>query len=226
MDYLRIGIELFVGYVALLILTKILGKTQITQLTPFDFISALILGELVGNALFDDHIGLTKILFAIVLWALLIYTTEIITQKYKKSRKFLEGAPSIVIHKGQIDYESLKKNKLDLNQLQLLLRAQGVFSIKECEYAVLETNGTVSVLKKPEFGTPTRKDLNIKSEKQTLPVTLILDGKIMKDHLKLINWSEGTLIQQLKKNGANSVHEVLYAEWKENEPLFIQKYST
>ncbi|KHF27654.1 hypothetical protein LR68_03523 [Anoxybacillus sp. BCO1] len=70
-------------------MAKILGRTQITQITPFDFISALVLGELVGNGLYDSEVGLSKVLFAIALWGLLIYTTEMITQKKKRTSRIV-----------------------------------------------------------------------------------------------------------------------------------------
>ena len=87
-------------------------------MTPFDFISALILGELVGNAVYDHDTKLREILFAVLVWGLIIYIIELVTQKFKSTRKLLEGEPSIVIHKGNINYDSLKKNKMDMNQLQ------------------------------------------------------------------------------------------------------------
>lgn len=153
MEYLHILSVLVVGYIFLFIMAKLLGKTQITQITPFDFISAIVLGELVGNALYDQETGIPEIFFAVAVWGILIYATEILTQKYKRARKLLEGEPSIVIKKGKIIYEELKKNHLDINQLQHLLRSKDVFSIRECEYAILETDGTVSALKTAFRGT-------------------------------------------------------------------------
>jgi uncharacterized membrane protein YcaP (DUF421 family) len=181
--YLSVATELIAGLVILFTVIKILGKTQFSQITPFDFISALLLGELVGNAVYDPDTTLGGVIFAASVWGLLIYTIELVTQKFKNSRKFLEGAPSIVIHKGNINYDSLKKNKIDINQLQSLIRQQGYFSIQEVEYAILETNGMVSVLPKPEYDTPKVSDLNLPLKPANLPITLILYGEIMYDNL-------------------------------------------
>ncbi|MBG9443354.1 DUF421 domain-containing protein [Cytobacillus firmus] len=224
MEYLHILSVLVVGYIFLFIMAKLLGKTQITQITPFDFISAIVLGELVGNALYDQETGIPEIFFAVTVWGTLIYATEIITQKYKRARKLLEGEPSIVIKKGKIIYEELKKNHLDINQLQHLLRSKDVFSIRECEYAILETDGTVSALKKPLFASPTIKDLNLPINNAELPVTLILDGEVVWDNLKSINWDEKILKNEIKKLGASGVKDVLYAEWKKGEALHVQTY--
>lgn len=224
MDFVRIASELIVGYFALLLLTKLLGKTQLSQITAFDFISALVLGELVGNAMFDNEIGLWKILFAITLWGLLVFGTEMTTQKLRKTRPFLEGGPSIVIRQGKIVYEALKKNHLDLNQLQHLLRSKNIFSLKECEYAILETDGTISVMKKPDYDYVTKKDMQISTKKPSLSYALVLDGEIVKSNLQAVGLDEKQLVEQLNLQGFGTVKDVLYAEWEKNQPLFVQGY--
>nr|MCX3324187.1 DUF421 domain-containing protein [Bacillus paranthracis] len=112
----QITIELFVGFFVLLVATKILGKTQISQLTPFDFISAIVLGELVGNTLYDPEVRVWSILYAVLVWTVLIYAIEVITQKFRGTRRFFEGYPSIIIRNGRNDREQLKSNHLDINQ--------------------------------------------------------------------------------------------------------------
>ncbi len=148
MKYLFMLLDTVFGFVALFILTKILGKTQMSQLTPFDFVAAIVLGELVGNALFDENVGVTEIGFLVIVWGTLLYLVEITTQKFKGTRFLLEGKPSLVIHKGNIIYEELKKNKIDMDELNHLLRLKDIFTIREVEYAIMETNGEISVLKK------------------------------------------------------------------------------
>jgi uncharacterized membrane protein YcaP (DUF421 family) len=223
-NFLSLTTELLVGFFALLVLTKLLGKNQITQLTPFDFISALVLGELVGNAIYDKEIGLHYVLYAIVFWGTLIYFIEMITQKFRGSRAWLEGTPSLVISKGKIQYEELKKNKLDLNQLQHLLREKDVFSIREVQYGILETNGSVSVLKKQPFDTPINKDLNIPAKSVALPILLILDGELIPESLGLLNQNEEWLTKELLNRGIPGVNAVLYAEWLDGKGFEIQTY--
>lgn len=109
MGYLEILVELIIGYFALFITVKCLGKTQISQTTPFDFISALVLGDLVSGAVFEEHISTGKILFAIAVWGLLIYMTDFASQKSRKLRHLFEGKPSIIINHGKIDMNELKK---------------------------------------------------------------------------------------------------------------------
>jgi len=223
-EYFSIVIELFFGFILLFIIIKIVGKTQFSQITPFDFISALILGELVGNAAYDDQVKLGHITSAILFWGFLIYIVEIITQKYNGTRKILEGEPNIVIHKGKIKYDTLKKIKLDMNNLLSLVRLQGYFSIEEVEFAIMESNGMVSVLPKSQYDTPKNKDLNIPAKPANIPITLIIDGGIIYDNLNEAGLEEKWLKDQLAMQGIGAYKEVLYAEWQEDKPLFVVKY--
>ena len=109
MEYLEILAELTIGYLALFITVKCLGKTQINQITPFDFISALVLGDLVSNAVFQEDISIVKILFSIAVWGSLIFITDIATQKSRRIRHLFEGKPSIIINHGKINMNELKK---------------------------------------------------------------------------------------------------------------------
>ncbi|MEI2368154.1 YetF domain-containing protein [Niallia circulans] len=224
MEFTHIFSELIIGYILLLLLTKVLGKTQITQITTFDFVSVLVLGELVGNAMYDTETGIKEIMYSILVWGGLIYITEFITQKFRKTRQLLEGKPSIVINKGKIDFKELQKNHLDINQLQHLLRAKDVFSIAECAYAILETDGTISVLKKSAYRNPTKQDMNLSLEITALPISVILDGEIIKENLPRIGWNEEQLMQELKKQNVQSPKDILYAEWQEGSPLYLQSY--
>mgnify|MGYP001308172874 FL=1 len=225
MNYLSMFYETIFGFVGLFILTKVLGKTQISQLTAFDFISALVLGELVGNALFDAKAGILEIGFVILLWGTLLYTVEIITQKFKGSRFLLEGKPSIVIHKGKLIYEEMRKNKIDIGELQHMLRMKDVFSLQEVEYAIMETNGQVSVLKKSDYQTPNKKDLNIPPTVPKIAMTIISDGEFLKDNIAEADLTEEWILNELYAQGYQSVKDVFYAEWMEGQNLYIFPYT-
>ncbi|WLD94970.1 DUF421 domain-containing protein [Alkalihalobacillus sp. AL-G] len=227
MDILELSVELIIGFIGLFIVTRFLGKTQISQITPFDFISSLILGELLGNAIYDTNVSIFSILYAIVLWGLLIYVIEIWTQKQKGVRGMLEGQPAIVIHNGKILYPALKKSKLDINQLQALVRQKGYFSLYDVEYAILETNGTVSILPKSQMDIVNRQDLNLPIKQQSLPITLIIDREIVYDNLtelgKDVNW----LKYQLQQQNIGDASAVLHAEWRiAEEQLLVTTHSS
>jgi uncharacterized membrane protein YcaP (DUF421 family) len=224
-NYIFLTVELIIGFFALLLVTKILGKTQITQLSPFYFISALVLGELVGNAIYDKEIGIQYVLYALTLWGVLIFFIEMITQKLKSTRSLLEGNPSIVIRDGIIDYQELKKNRLDINQLQVLLRKKNVFSIREIAYAILEPDGSVSVMKKSIYDSMTKQDLNVAPKPVFLPTTIISDGEILYDNLAKAGYSEDWLLNELNKMEIANIKQVFYAEWLEGDSLHINHYN-
>ncbi|SHK44413.1 Uncharacterized membrane protein YcaP, DUF421 family [Paramaledivibacter caminithermalis DSM 15212] len=217
----ELTLQLILGFFALLLITKILGKTQISQVTPFDFISALVLGELLGNAIYDKDTNIFIFLYAVFLWTFLIYMIERITQKFRRTRIFFEGDPSILIRNGYIDFEQLKKEKLDINELMSLLRGRDIFSIREVKYAILEPNGSLSILKKAKYDTPTREDLNLINREVYLPVAFILDREIIFENLKACGLDEEWLKKELEANGINDINEVFFAEWKFDEGLHV-----
>ncbi|MED4162677.1 DUF421 domain-containing protein [Halalkalibacterium halodurans] len=218
-NFVALSVELFVGFWALLVLMKVLGKSQINQLTPFDFISALVLGELVGNAIYDKDIGILYVLYAISAWGLLIYTVEIITQKFPITRPFLEGSPKLIINDGKIMYHELKRSKLDIDQLAMLLREKEVFSIREVHYGILEPNGSISVVKKQGYQT-TNGQLTYK----TLPIVVVADGVLNEQNLEKAGMTKEAFNDSLRKQGISNYKSVLYAEYLSEDGWEIQTY--
>ena len=222
--YSTIFLEVIGGFFILFFIVKFLGKTQISQITPFDFISALVLGELVGNAIYDPETNFGIILFASTVWGCLIYLTEMATQKSMKLRRLFEGEPSMIIKKGRLEWRELKRNRLDINQLQQLLRAKGVFSVQDIEYAILENNGAVSVLRKADADSPTCQDLKLQAANRMIPYTIISDGDVLRKNLEEAGKSEDWLRRELQKQGAEKPEEISYAEYMPGSSLFIQRY--
>lgn len=213
--------KILLGLILLFAITKILGKTQISQITPFDFISSIVMGELFVHAVFEEKVGLLLLTYPIVLWGVLIYAFELLAEKSLKLRGFFEGNPAILIRDGKINREQLKRNKLNLNQLQNLLRQNSAFSISEVKYAILEMNGSLSVIKNSLADTPSRQDLNLPDTPIFLPVTLISDGKVLPDNLKESGLNIPWLDDQLKMQGIKSVKDIFYAEWRPDKGLAI-----
>ncbi|NGP46731.1 DUF421 domain-containing protein [Bacillaceae bacterium SIJ1] len=200
-----IALELVVGYILLLSLTKFLGKTQLNQITAFDFIAVVVLGELIGNGLYDENIHVGHLVYATVIWGALSFISEWATQKWKKTRSFLEGNPSIVVRNGEVQQDEMTKNRLDINQLRQLLRAKDIFTLRDVAYAILEADGSITVMKEPP---------NSNMPSPVLPVTLVTDGELITDNLKEAGISEDTLIGALKQHGVEDYKDVLFAEWK------------
>lgn len=219
--YGSITIDLLIGFSLLFVLTKLFGKTQISQISPFAFISALVLGELLGNAVYDQETSILHVTYAIVLWGCLMFAEEIMNQRSVRLRRLLEGSATVVIHKGKIDRQALAKNKLDVNQLQMLLRKQAVFSLREAEYAILETDGTLSVLKKANASPPTMEDLKMPTTSARLSYVVISDGKLIPHNLEQAGLPENLLMLQVSAQGYSSPEQIYIAEWNEEKGLFI-----
>lgn len=222
--YKDIIIELTGGFFALLIMLKVLGKIQFSQITPFDFITALVLGNFIGDAVFDNGAGLKEILFSIFIWGILIFIIELLTQKTSLFRLIFEGKPTMLLYKGEILYKQLKKNYLDLNQLQQLMRKQGYFSIYEAEYVILERDGQISIAPKHAYTTPTKQDLSIPDKQTLLPIALIMDGDVILNNLNEAGYDEVWLKNQLSKKKVKDYKEVFYAEWQEDRGLEVTRY--
>src|SRR5690606_16739271 len=157
--------------------------------------------ELLGNSIYQREVTITEIIFAIVVWGCLLFIIEYIFQKSLTIRQKLEGNPAILIRNGQIDFEQLKKSKLNLNQLQSLHRQSETFSIREVAFAILERNGSVSTLKRSAYQKTTLEDLNIRNQTVYLPVTIIRDGKLIKESLRELDKDEVWLYRQLDIKG-------------------------
>ncbi len=221
LDLIDVSTKIIIGFFLLFLITKMLGKTTIKQLTPFDFVSAIVLSELLGNAIYEKNVTLFYIAYSIFLWGGLLILMEKILLKFRKLRGFWEGNPSIIIRKGNIDRKELQKNRMNVNQLMSLLRQNKVFSVREVEYAVLEPNGSISVLKKPQHQSVTLNDLKLQGNPAQLPTSLILDGEVLKDHLSEIGYDEEWLQKQIFIFGVTDVKDVLYADWLPGQGIYV-----
>ena len=146
--YAEITLKIIVGLISLLVVIRLLGKKELSQVTPFDFVYLLILGSFVEEGIYDEKVSALHIIYTIFLWGVLIYCIEKLTVKFEWFRKLLKGECSHLIIKGKVDLKALDKNKIEMEQLRILLRNQGYFSVAEVEHATLETNGALSVLPK------------------------------------------------------------------------------
>lgn len=222
MSLITLAGELITGFVVLFILIKVIGKKIIAQITPFTFIAAIVLSELLGNALYDPEIGVGYIIFAMILWAAMIFTVEVLGQKSLFFRKVSEGKPSVLIDNGIINRQQLKKNRMNINQLQSLLRQSETFSIREVAYCYLEANGAISILKKTPKQKVQQEDMQLPPKPVYIPTTLIRDGELLHDELAQIGKSLDWLKNELKNQGVDNFRDVFLAEWLEGEGLFMQ----
>lgn len=221
MEYGQIFIKLIAGFIGLWAMTRLLGKKEISALTPFDFISAVILGDLVGNTIYEKEHSVLMLIFTLAVWTLLSVTFEKITLRLPRLRKPLEGEPEILIRDGKIDLTKLRKNNLDFDQLRMMLRAKDTFSVSEVAYAIYETNGSLSILKKAPYEPVTREDLLVPVPEAVLPLSIIEDGIVQRQTLSRLGHDEDWLAGELRKQGYNSPQSVAYAEITEEGELAV-----
>ncbi|MCM3595640.1 DUF421 domain-containing protein [Metabacillus idriensis] len=226
MEEVNIGLltmKVIVGFVSLFFIIIITGRTSISQLTPFHLVFVLVLGDFLGNTIYEDKVRTFHFLYAIGLWTLLMLGIEFMTLKNKSTRSLLLGDPNIIIRDGVMDRKLLKKNKLDVNQVLSILRQNNVFSVREVKYGILETNGQISILLKSKYQKPDKQDLNLPESPVYLPTSLILDGEILWDNLHELGFDQQWLDNQLTTNGYDNVKRVFYADWRESEGIHISQ---
>lgn len=186
-------------YSIVLITTRFMGKREIGQLQPFEFVISLMIANLATVPMSD--IGLS--LFSGIIPILGLLTMHLIIAffniKSVRFRRLVCGKPSVLINKGKIDVEAMKKERFNLSELEERLREKDVFNLGDVDYAILETNGDISVLMKPEKLPPTLEDLNIQKEFEGISYNLIMDGVVMFSNLELINKDFKWLRKQTKK---------------------------
>ncbi|TWI57925.1 uncharacterized membrane protein YcaP (DUF421 family) [Halalkalibacter nanhaiisediminis] len=222
LNIVHLTVELVIGFFFLFIIVIIVGRKIINQITPFTFIAAIVLGELLGNALYDDNVSTFYIIYAMSLWGILLFIIEYLGRKYLFFRGIFQGKPTALIRNGMVDREALRKSKMNLNELQSLLRQSETFSVREVAYCYLESNGSISILKKPQYQKTTLEDFNLPGKPAYVPVTLIRDGEVLWDELKDLGHDESWLKWQLLAHNVSDYKDVFLAEWLENDGIFVQ----
>lgn len=217
-----ITLKLIIAVVGLWAMTRLLGKKEISQLTAFDFVSSLMLSELVGNTIYDQEVKLFHLVYALALWTGLSIGLEKLTVLFPRLGRFASGKPELLIHNRKIIHSAMKRNNLDFDQLNAMLRQSGVFALSQVEYAVLETNGSLSVMLKADVEDEARDDMTPPTAEVVLPVSLIVNGRIDTSRLRELGKDGGWLVSEMLKKGVEDVKKVLYAEWSEKEGLYVQ----
>lgn len=224
MVYGTIALKLLVGLLGLFIVIQLLGKRELSRLTPFDFIYALILGGIVEEGLYDKRVDIWHILFALFIWGLVFYMIEILTAKSNKMKKFLRGTPSIIIYDGEMDLKEMKKNHLDIQQLRTMMRKQGVFTLREVRDLYIEPCGTVSIKKYTKASAVTPSMLGLEAKEEASSLLFIEEGRINEETLLAAKKTKKWLEEQLAKKGYEQLENILYGEWSETNGFYVKPY--
>jgi uncharacterized membrane protein YcaP (DUF421 family) len=200
-DWIHIIVRAFSALVVIFVLTRILGKKQISQLTFFEYVIGITLGDLAGVISTDVESNFWHGIIAILVWCFVPFILEIVTLKSKTLRLWFEGKGTVLIKEGKILEENLKKERYTADELLEQLRTKSVFRVADVEFAMLEASGDLSVLLKTDLQPLTPKHLGIKMMNEKPAETVIMDGVIQDESLAAVGKGRGWLHMELDKLG-------------------------
>lgn len=210
-----------VSFFVLLVLVRLIGKQQVSEMTFFDYVVGITIGSIASFASVEEKESLFAGLAGMTVWALLAILLGYVGLKSVWLRKVAEGEGTVVIRNGRILEKNLEKLRLSLDDLESELRALQVFDFAEVEFAMFEANGRLSVLKKSQNRPATPHDLGIKTGYEGLPTTLISDGRVIGDGLKSLGLSKAWLAHQLAKKDIIDVQTVAMAQLDTKGRLYV-----
>lgn len=212
-----------ISLVTLFIATKILGKKQVSELSLFDYVIGISIGNFTAEMILVLDNQLINGVVAILTFGIVGYIISYISLKSISFRRFMIGTPTIIMSNGKILYNALKKLNIDINDFLEQARIAGHFDITQINYAIMEANGDISFLLKEKYQTPTTKDLNVKKESESLPANIIIDSNIMNENINETDKTKDWFIKELKKQGYTSYENILLATYSNNNLTIYRK---
>ena len=209
-------------YILVLVVMRLMGKREIGQLQPFELAIAIMIADLAAVPMSELGIPITNGIIPILGLLVMHLLISMINMKSMRMREIICGKPSILIYRGKIDEQALRKENFTINELQERLRGNNVTSLSDVEYAILETSGEVTIIPKPEKRPVTLEDMNLEAKYQGIPYELVIDGNIMEDNLRKIGKNYVWLKKQVEKFGY-SPEEALIVTLDANGEIFSQK---
>jgi len=213
-----------VAYPVTFFVVRLLGKKQISTLTFWDLVSAIALGSLAANIVVNPEAPLYASAWVVLLWGALALGTGWLALKNRHLRGLVQGAPALVIANGRILEDMMRRERLNIETLLAELRAQGVFTIDEVEFAVFEPSGKISVLKKSQAMPVTPGDLRLSTRYKGLSTALVMEGTVLSGNLQRIGLDAAWLHKQLAAQGVASLDEVFYAELGTDGGVRVDRY--
>lgn len=215
-------IRAIILYVVVLITMRLMGKREIGQLQPFELAISIMIADLASVPMSELGIPITNGIIPILALLVMYMLISILNMKSVNFRKVMSGKPSLLIYRGKIDEKALKKESITINELQERLRVDNIFNLGDVEYAILETNGELTVIQKPEKRALTPQDLNLNPDYEGIPYDLVVEGVVMHENLKSIGKNEVWLRKELKKFDA-TIENTLVATIDGKGQFFCQK---
>ena len=210
MNLLDIVITIFLTYIYLTILLRLLGKKEFSQLNVFDFVVFLIIAEVMVMSIESDTLSFVHSVAATLTLVTIDRVVSLITMRWKKAKDVFEGRPAYIIYKGKLDKIAMKELRYSVDDLAHHLRISSIDSISQVEFAILETNGMLSVIPKSSCVTE-------------LPNALISDGNIDQESLQKLGKDQEWLENELKKMGYPNYTNIFYCILEKKGLYVIQK---
>ena len=207
----HVMISSIVAVSALFILTRIMGRKQMSQLTLFDYVISISIGSIASDYAIHGSVHIVEGLTALAIFTLFSIAVSYISVKSYRGRKWLDGVPIILIENGRIIEGNLTKTKLSINDLMEECRQKNVFDIADIEFAILETSGKLSVLLKSQSQPLTPRDMHIETAYRGLCAPVVIDGNILVNHLHTLHLDESWLHAALAKQNIKDCANVLFA---------------
>ena len=213
----------FISIACLFVVTKIIGKRQISELSLFDYVIGISIGNFIAEMIVNLDTQFIDGVVAMFVFGIVSYIVNYLTIKSIHLRRFISGIPTIVIDNGKIIEEGLKKSNIDVNDLLSQARLSGYFDISDIEYAIMEPNGSISFLPKSSKEPIKIEDSNIKKEQSNLCANIIIDGKFINQALGELKLPKERVLKELKIKGFKDEKEVLLGTFSNNKYNFFKK---
>ena len=211
-EYINLVVRCIFFYFMIIVALRFMGKREIGELSIFDIVIYLVMSELLALSLTDDDKTIFHTLVPLITLAILQVTVAHLIMKYEKFRHLIDGEPVILVQNGLINQSTMKKERYNIDDLMMQIREFGIGSIHEIAFAILETNGKLTVLRKNDC-------------KVLYPFPLIQDGQIQTQAMKEGHFSNDDLIQAMKKNDIDDIKDVFLCLYTKNGFSFIKKNS-
>ncbi len=212
-----------VSLIILFFITKIIGKKQVSELSLFDYVIGISIGNFTTEMTMNFDGQYINGVVAMVTFGVVAYLVSILSMKSIGIRRAIVGVPTVLIENGNVLLKSLKKVKIDINDLLEQARNAGYFDLEEIAFAIMKVNGKISFLAKDKYSNPTKNDLGIKLSKDNLTANIIIDSKLMEENISNTDRDREWFIQQLKVKGYDTYESILLATYKDNKITIYRK---
>lgn len=211
-------------YGVVLFLIRMMGKRQIGEMQPFELVVTLVIADLATIPMAETALPLIHGIIPLLTIVCLHYLLSFIARKSLRFRKFLNGKPIIVVNPDGIDFNALQRLNMNFNDLMESLRTCNYFNLEEVLYAIVQTNGTLTVVPRATYAPLTANDMGISKPESALPIIIISKGKFVKENLNISKLSSEDLINVLQKADIMSLKDVLFATIDNNGKMYVQPY--